>query len=47
MICGAVKMTCSQAKPPKVFEQSNRRLQSYPRWLRFLDQIVNQMFWNL
>ena len=30
---GAVKMTCSQAKPPKVFEKSNLRLQSHPRFI--------------
>ena len=32
-IGGAVKTTCSQAKPPKVFELSNLRLQSHPRFM--------------
>ena len=28
-----VKTTCSQAKPPKVFEESNLRLKSHPRFM--------------
>ena len=32
-ICGGVKTACSQVKPTKVFEQSNLRLQSHPRFM--------------
>ena len=45
-IGGAAKTTCSQAKPPKVFEQSNLRLQSHPRFLWEWND-VDQVFKNL
>ena len=43
---GAVKTTFIQEKPPKVFELSNLRLQSYPRFMWEWND-VDQVFWNL
>ena len=45
-IGGAVKTTCSQAKPPKVFELSNLRLQSHPRFMWEWND-ADQVFWDL